>query len=203
MPRRSKIKNIHYYIIAIIFAILLLVLPSSNFQETLQRKISPGESVPLIQPYHAHADFKVFLDGTEVNFSKPHLDVANKYMHLHLRNPDGDKVIHMEGMENVTLGLFFESLNMKFNSTCFIYDEEDFCNKLDKRIRLFVNDNENFQFDFYEPRNLDRTLILYGNETGDKTMELMNNITDYACIYSGRCPEKIPTLPVPEEQLIF
>ena len=95
------------------------------------------------------------------------------------------------------------SLNITFNASCFITELESYCNNLQKRIRFFINGKENFQFDFYEPRNIDRLLITYGNETDEEIMKQMESVTDYACIYSNRCPERVAELPVPESQLIF
>ncbi len=204
--RKNKTKAIYY--IAPVLAIILfaLVFSSFDYQQTLERRTSPGENIPtevVRSPvFHAHADFKVFLDGKEFSFNETHFDVANHYIHFHLRNPDGDKVIHVEGMENITLKIFFDSLNITFNASCFI-ESESYCNTFEKRIRFFVSGKENFQFDFYEPKNIDRILITYGNESDEEIMLQMNNITDYACIYSNRCPERIPELPVPESELIF
>lgn len=194
--------------IVIVLILLIAFISSPTFNETLTRRLPPGENIPLEIPnrpfYHAHADFKIFLDGKEFSFNKSSFDVANRYIHLHLSNPDGDKVIHVEGMENITLSIFFESLGLKFNASCFILDTgESYCNTLEKRIRFFVNNKENFQFDFYEPRNIDRILITYGNENDGEIMKQMENVTDYACIYSNRCPERIAELPVPETGLIF
>lgn len=207
MTRNKKQKfRYWFYLIATtaIIAIAFLFQPI-NFQESIERKISSGENIPIQSPsYHAHADFKVFLDGEEFSFNKTQFDVANRYIHLHLKNPDGDKVIHVEGMENITLGIFFESLGIKFNASCFISDiGESYCNNFDKKVRIFVNGNENYQFDFYEPRNLDRILITYGNLPGGNIMKQMENVTDYACIYSNRCLERIAELPVLESELIF
>lgn len=209
-PIKNKTKYYYFVGIILITFILIFFIQATNFKLNIERRISPGEKFPediqgtRIPIYHAHADFKVFLDGEEFSFNKSPFDEANKYIHLHLQNPDGDKVIHVEGMENITLKVFFESLGMTFNSTCFILDAgESFCNTFDKRIRFFVNGNENFQFDLYELRDMNRILITYGNQSDEEIMHQMESVTDYACIYSGRCPERIAELPVSESELIF
>lgn len=203
-------KRINYYFIAVIIILLVFSIFSLNFQNILERKISPGKitrDIPLVieNPiYHAHVDFKVFLEGNEISFNKLKFNEVSKYAHLHLTNPHGDKVIHIEGTENITIGLFFESLGMKFNSTCFVLDTgEGFCNNFEKRIRFFVNGNENFQFDLYEFRDLDKILITYGDETDREIENQKNSITDYACIFSRKCPERTKELPITESQLIF
>lgn len=203
--KQSRIR--HYIIAILIIIVIMFAVQSIGFKNVLERKSYgiPSQEPTLVRHfYHAHADFKVFIEGKEISFNKSSFDVANQYIHLHLNNPNGDKVIHVEGMENLTLGTFFESLGMKFNASCFVLDTgESYCSTLQKRIRFFVNGNENFQFDFYEPLNLNRILITYGNDGEEEIMQQMANVTDLACIYSNKCPERIAELPVPKEKLIF
>ncbi len=198
----GKKKKFNYYILAVPIAVFLFLVFQFYFLMNNEAAIREVEVFEMPH-YHAHFDFKVVLDGEKVDFNKPEYDVANIYMHLHLRNPDGDKIMHIEGMENVTLNLFFESLGMEFNATCFIIDMQSFCNSFDKSVRFFVNGEENFQFDFYEPRDLDRVLIIYGSYSEDEIKGHVNSVTNFACIYSGKCPERIKELPVPEHELIF
>ena len=204
-PKKSG--NIFY----IIIAILAVIAASYLFQifSYYKQSIIAGDDnghlmMPPGQMYHVHADFKVFLSGKELNFNIQKFDVANPFMHMHLNNPDGNKIIHIEGMPNATLSIFFESLGMKFNSTCFIPDDgTTFCNEGDKRFRMFVNGKENFDFDLYSPQDTDRILITYGKDTDNEIKKQMDSVTDDACLYSRKCPERIPELPSPEGKLAF
>lgn len=203
-PKKSgNIFNVIIAILAIIAASYLLQI-FSYYNQSLIAGDNGHLMTPMGQMYHVHADFKVFLSGKELNFNMQKFDVANPFIHMHLNNPDGDKIIHIEGMSNATLSIFFESMGMKFNSTCFIPDDgTTFCNEGDKRVRMFVNSKENFNFDLYLPQDTDRILITYGNDTDNEIKTQMDSVTDDACIYSRKCPERIPTPPSPEGKLAF
>ena len=205
MVKKVSRNVIGYFFIGVLTIILLWILIQTYLKLSMERRINSGEELIIRQPiYHAHADFKIFLNGREINFTNPKFDVANRYVHFHLRNLEGDKLIHIEGMENTTIGLFLDSLRMKFNSSCFILDDgKSFCNNINHRLRFFVNGKENFQFDFYEFRDLDRILITYGNQTDQEIMQQIQNVTAYACIFSNKCPGRAVELPASGNQLIF
>ena len=193
-----------YYIVAAVVIVVALFYLLESFSIEGDKKTSGTFIQQQKLIYHAHADFKVFLNGKELNFNVEKYDVANPFMHMHLNNPDGDKLIHIEGLANTTISLFFRSLGMKFNATCFILDDvQSFCNQPNKQIKFLVNDKENLEFDYYIPQDSDRILITYGNETAEEITKQMNSVTSGACICSRKCPERIPTLPVPEDQLTF
>ncbi len=141
---------------------------------------------------HIHADFKVYLKGTAMDFSVPkyQTDANNSlspFVHLH----DGDgNVIHVH-YADITLGEFFESLQMKLDSSCFESDtRERYCTNTQKKLKLFVNGVFNSEFDHYKIRDLDRILVTYGNESEAQIQAQIASVTDKACIQSGQCPER-------------
>lgn len=138
------------------------------------------------QGYHVHADFKVFINGVEIDFSSPNYNVKNSRIHLHTDNDFGGNVIHVEG-ESATLGEFFSSLGMKFNSTCFVIDRE-FCNTETKILKFYVNGEQNNEYDNYSPKDMDRMLISYGNDIEEAITNQLNSITKLACTFSNKCP---------------
>ncbi|MDO8634283.1 MAG: hypothetical protein Q7K34_03240 [archaeon] len=142
--------------------------------------------------FHEHADFKVILDGKEIDFALPKYmtteeQILSSFVHLH----DGDgKVLHTHA-KGVTLGVFFESLGMKFSKECFVLDRgEQFCNGNGKTLKLFVNGKLNQEFENYEPQDLDRILVTFGDETEDEIEQQINSVSDNACIQSLKCPER-------------
>jgi len=141
---------------------------------------------------HEHADFKVYLNGEQYNFSQEKYMDANEEIrgeHTDLHDLNGD-AIHKHS-SGVTLEIFFESLKMKFNSTCFVTDNlTSYCNSGDKQIKLYVNGVENHLYEKYLVKDLDRILITYGDENQDKINRQFNSVTDKACIYSEKCPER-------------
>lgn len=136
--------------------------------------------------FHIHVDFKVFISGQEMDFALPQYSERDRRMHLHTQNDFGGSVIHVED-EKTTLGEFFASLSMKFNSTCFITDSE-FCDTETKTLKFYVNDVENNEHENYKPRDLDRMLISYGNESKDEIQKQLSSIIKLACVFSNKCP---------------
>ncbi len=137
--------------------------------------------------YHVHADFKVYLDGSQFDFNKVQFmstpyKPLNEYVHLHDFNPN---VIHFH-KEGVALGEFFESLGMKFDENCFDTNEMQYCNLGEKKLYFFVNGQANQEFGDYIPNDLDKILIFYGQEA--LPQEMFNSVTNEACIYSEKCP---------------
>ena len=137
------------------------------------------------QPYHVHADFLVVINSKELNFSLPEYDVAHPAIHLHLRNYKGGKVLHIESRA-ASLDDFFSSLNMIFTEDCFVAGSE-YCNNETHALRFFVNGVANERFERYLPKDLDRILIIYDNETEAETKLWIDAVSSAACIFSLRC----------------
>ena len=160
----------------------------------------PSKEIGVLGGVHEHADFKLYLNGAAYNFSqekfmseKPGADnksrALSNFVHLH----DGDGEIIHKHASGVTLGFFFKSLKINFNSTCLVFDSgESFCNEGDKKIKLFVNGRPTAEFENYEINDLDRILISYGNEAQgrEQLQAQINSVFDRACIQSGKCPER-------------
>lgn len=145
----------------------------------------------VIGDVHVHADFKVYLNNEAVNFSQDkYMSTANNTLNnfVHLHDGDGE-VIHVH-ISGVTLGEFFSSLGMAFNSTCFTFEEQVFCNEGDKTLKLFVNGQSSSDFQRYLIHDLDRILISYGSGSETSLAQQLNSITDKACIQSLKCPER-------------
>ncbi|MEW6722826.1 MAG: hypothetical protein AB1324_06190 [Candidatus Micrarchaeota archaeon] len=146
--------------------------------------------------YHTHADFKVYMEGQQLNFSQPRFMSTSESalsLFVHLHDLDGDVIHHHK--RNITMADFFETLNMSFNSTCFVTDAGTFCGEGQKKLRMFVRHDggdweENFAMGEYVFEDLDRILITYGSEDMDTLKKQMESVTDKACIQSGECPER-------------
>jgi hypothetical protein len=114
-------------------------------------------------------------------------DTMSNFIHVH--DLDGS-VIHKH-MSGITLDYFFDSLNMSFNSTCFVLDNGTaYCNNKNNTLSFYVNGEQNIQFEQYEFHDLDKLLITYG--TNDETIinRQIASVTNVACIQSGSCPEQ-------------
>lgn len=169
-----------------------------DFKTLIQAEILKApkvEAKPLGEKVHEHADFAVYLNGEKFDFtpSKYQSSETNPLdpdTHLH----DGNAEITHKHRKGITLGYFFETLGMKFDTQCFVTDDgKKYCNEGGKTLKMFVNGKENIQFGNYEFTDLDRILISYGDQTG--VADQITSITDMACLYSEKCPErgKAPT----------
>lgn len=153
-------------------------------------KAPKPEAKPLGEKVHEHADFAVYLNGEKFDFTdaKYQSSETNKLdpdAHLH----DGNGDITHKHRKGITLGYFFDTIGMKFDNQCFVTDDgKQYCNTTDKKLKMFVNGKENTVFGDYEFTDLDRILITYGDEAG--LAGQIASITDLACMYSEKCPER-------------
>lgn len=169
-----------------------------GFKILIQAEIlkAPKPNAPVLGgKVHEHADFAVYLNGEKFDFKKAKYQssVTNPLdpdAHLH----DGNGEITHKHRKGITLGYFFETLGMKFDTQCFVTDDgKKYCSEGSKTLKMFVNGKENTQFGNYEFTDLDRILITYGDQTG--VADQITSIADMACLYSEKCPErgKAPT----------
>lgn len=146
---------------------------------------APKPTVTKTEAYHIHANFKVSLNGTPIDFSQAKYQGANgkdldEFIHLH--NNKGDLIhIHKQG---VTLGEFFTSLKMKLSNGSFADDAGN-----TYTVKMFVNGKENSQFASYVPQDLDKILITNATDAATEQGQIMG-VPDDACIYSLKCPAR-------------
>ncbi|MBI4018772.1 MAG: hypothetical protein HY364_00790 [Candidatus Aenigmarchaeota archaeon] len=181
-------------IVAGFLAIYALSIVTGNAVAEAQTHSLPRIPEPVIEErfYHAHADFKVFIDGNEMDFARKKYDYKDHNIHLHINNPYGGYVMHLEG-GGAELANFFASLGMIFNSTCFATETESYCNTGFSKLRMLVNGKENQDYGSYIPQDLDRILVTYGNQTEEEISSQKNSITSVSCAFSGVCaiPEEL------------
>ncbi len=137
-------------------------------------------STPRIGPVgstHIHQDLKIYLEGKQIDLSQQKYQVKVPYVHV--EGGDGD-VIHVHAT-GVIIGMFFDSLGMKFSKECFNTDEgRIYCNDGEKTLKFIVNGAANEEFDKYLLKDLDKILISYGSENQTEVQAQLNTITDKA-----------------------
>ncbi|MFH1257585.1 MAG: hypothetical protein ABIG96_03960 [Candidatus Micrarchaeota archaeon] len=173
-------------------AIVLFALAAVIIAYVLMNPVSRLKTPGVVGEVHEHADFKAYLLGTAIDFTQEkYQSTDNKtlspFIHLH----DGNGNVLHKHATGATLGLFFKSLNMHFNSTCFIIDDgTPYCNSSQNTLKLYVNGKQNSEFGEYELNDLDKILISYGPSDDASIPSQLSSISDEACIYSETCPEK-------------
>jgi len=150
----------------------------------LPNAAEPKSGLPEQEFYHAHADFKVFINGNEMDFAKEKYEHIDRNIHLHVNNPYGGYLLHLEGRK-APIGAFFSSLGMAFNSTCFSTETKSYCDDGTSALAFFVDGEQNYEYGDYVPQDMDRILITYGS--AEPIKEQMDSVTSVACAFSGRC----------------
>lgn len=132
-----------------------------------------GQKAEEHEEVHIHADIKVYINDKAVDFSAPIYQLKSKFVHV--EDGIGDAVhIHKE---DITVGDFFETLDIKFNETCIIIPiEGTYCNEENKKLSFYVNEIENNKFESYEIRDSDRILTSYGKGNIKKQLESMGSL---------------------------
>ncbi len=180
----------HSHIAGGILLATVLLLAAYNFYKAPEPHVL-GE-------VHEHADFKVFLNGNEFNFSQSkymsgkingsnQTKLLSNFVHLH--DLDGG-VVHKH-INGVTMGMLFKTLSMVFNSTCFATDNgRQYCNGQGGKLSMIVNGKKTSAFGDYQFGDLDRMLISFGNESGQELQAQYASVSDRACIQSLKCPQR-------------
>lgn len=88
---------------------------------------------------HWHADFKVVLNGTRVNFGKDKYMVQSRYVHFE----GGDGTTIHKHATGVTLAYFFKTIGWKLTDDCLVTDTgESYCTGEGRTLRIIVNGTE-------------------------------------------------------------
>lgn len=197
------IRNYLLYLLGL--AILLLIISiwlhsyTSNYHNNNNINLTHNSNehnshTHLEDEFHIHADFLVILNDTILNFSKEKFmsELHNEqHTHVHLHDMNG-KVIHFHE-KNITLEIFFKSLNIHLNESCFIkYNNISYCQDNTNSLQMFVNGEENKKMQNYVAEDLDRILILFGNYSNDEIDTFMSMVSNDSCIYSMICEDRIP-----------
>jgi hypothetical protein len=155
-------------------------------------------------PNHTHADFAVWIDGKQIDFSgnehmsgssdeKVHDHELNQHLHLH----DGNGHVLHRHKPGLTLKEFFLSLSVGMSGSCYSSgvpgSDGQIC--ADTPFRLFVNGKEQpFDDLSYIFEDEDKILITTSPD-GAEVQQEFSKLSDDACLYSKTCPErgKAPT----------
>ncbi len=138
-----------------------------------------GSKIGVLGSQHAHAKFKVYINGREIDFNQQKYFVKSMFMHIENDAEDSGKVLHMHA-ERVPLWIFFESIGIKFSKDCFVTDDgTSYCNNAKNNLRFYVNGRENNEFESYVFKDSDEILISYGNESREQIQNQLDSITKF------------------------
>ena len=154
--KRKKFKKL--------FAIGLVILVISAGISGLvwyfaSKPLAPKSEIIAQSGIHWHPEIKILILGKIQEIpANIGLGITEKPIHTH----DDMGVIHLEfsGLvkkDDLRLGRFFEIWGKKFNQDC-IFDK---CSGTAGRLKMFVNGQENFEFENYAMRDGDKIEIVF------------------------------------------
>lgn len=155
------------------------------------------KNAPLTQdtstPVHIHANLRVAVDGTPIDFSQDkyqkNADGKELSEDVHFHDGNGD-VLHVH-KGGVTLGDFLKSVGMGLSQDCVTLDASTTkCATGADKVKFLVNGQENTDYGSYVLKDLDRMLIYAGPGDEPSVQKQVKAVADTACIYSETCPER-------------
>lgn len=175
---KPKLENKKYLGLTIIAAIIIVSLFAVyQFSDSFDSETRP-EGVGEIGSEHVHTKVSVILDWQWLSLEASEYSRyanANDYIFMQPREPYNLVHRHATG---ATLGLFFDSLGMKYSGDCFTlteggfnpdtdepFERTEFCTDGDNILKLYVNGKLNEVNENYIIQDNDSVLIVYDNST--------------------------------------
>ena len=119
---------------------------------------------------HIHADFKIFINGNPINFADGRYYMKSSIMHLdsNQNKDDASGVIHMHAT-GVPFWYFLRSVGINLEKECItLENQQKLCNNGDKKLRFFINGKKHLEIENYVFNDLDKILIIYGNDSEEQ-----------------------------------
>ncbi|MBP9850890.1 MAG: hypothetical protein KBC47_04320 [Candidatus Peribacteraceae bacterium] len=150
-------------------------------------------------PNHTHADFAVWIEGKQIEFSteqfmsgsasdEEHAGALSTYLHLH----DGNGHVLHRHKPDLTLTEFFGSLpGIRYHGSDFIFMDCLSCRHSSGKftVKLYVNGEEEPLGSQYVFKDEDQLLITDASDPTELRKEIRMT-SDDACMYSRTCPER-------------
>lgn len=108
---------------------------------------------------HWHAALAIIIKGNEQEIPTD-IGIGAVHKPIHTHDATGEIHMEMQGLvtkQDILLGEFFKIWGKQFNSNC-IFDS---CNGSDGTVKLFINGNENIEFENYQMKDKDKIEIKY------------------------------------------
>ncbi len=146
MIKRSMYAAVPIVIIAIAVAFVSSLPPATDSS-------TPANPEIPRTPIHWHPTLEIIINGQQQTIPA-NLGLVGVHQPIHTHDSTG--VLHYENdrptFENMRLGYFFEKVwRRPFNSTCIF----NYCNGDSGSVKMFVNGQENFEFENYIPKDKD------------------------------------------------
>jgi hypothetical protein len=141
---------------------------------------------------HVHSDFAMYINGSKVDLTDEKYQSTTydpKHLSFHLHD-EVDNMLHRHA-NGITLGDFMSSIGFTLTDECITTDlGEEYCAGEDEILKLYVNGEVQESVAEYITQEEDQILLYFGDGDSGIITQLIENVTDEACIYSGNCPER-------------
>ncbi|MBI4145461.1 hypothetical protein HY493_04640 [Candidatus Woesearchaeota archaeon] len=133
---------------------------------------------------HEHADFLVFVNGKQIDFTRPeHQEVHGL---VHLEDPEiAPYVIHKHAT-GITYGMFFTTLDIDVGD-CLTVNSKEFCDSNGRLVKYYLNGKLTPDLANAEISDVDKVLVSYGAESVSEVQQQLTSIGDNACKQSKKC----------------
>lgn len=173
--KKAQYRQYSYYAISII---ALVGLAGAAYVFMPQGAILSGSGDSDLGPAgsaHTHADFKVIVNGEQIDFAKrEYMVVSNK---VHIEGMNGN-VVHGHATGS-NFKFFMNSLGFDYNATYLKTPDQEYYEN-GKQVQMFVNTGGDWRE--IEPKAFrfesgDRILLTYGNYTEEEISSFQSSVT--------------------------
>ena len=126
-----------------------------------------GEASFIFGSAHEHASISIKIFNDTFDMVPERFQLQSPFIHLEASN---GYVIHRHS-EYVTLGYFFDTLNLGVTQDCFTFDRKEFCSNEEYTLKFYINEKQVDDIRDYLIWEGDLILISYGSENQDEVSE--------------------------------
>jgi len=158
MRRRTLKRSLRWGSIALALLAVLAGIGGGAWYVSSRPPIVEAEVVSR-SGLHRHSNLRIFIKG-KVRDIPANVGIGAVHRPVHTHDPDG--VIHLEfdglvTLDDLRLREFFASWGERFDRNCIF----EYCNGPDGTVKMFVNGEENQEFERYVMRDGDKIEITY------------------------------------------
>ncbi|MBP0133468.1 MAG: protein-disulfide isomerase [Nitrosarchaeum sp.] len=179
--KRSNQKRRNLLVTIAVFSVIISIVGYAVLEFVNMNSAAPGSPVNagVLGSEHSHTAMLVKVFGDTFDFSLPAYQIKTSWIHFEA----GDGTTIHKHATGVTLEYLFDSLKLKLDDQCFIFqDGRQFCTTDDYTLKFYINGEKVNDIRNYEPMDKDRILIAYGGETPEEIQDLLLEVANQKLI---------------------
>ncbi|MBA0908802.1 MAG: protein-disulfide isomerase [Nitrosarchaeum sp.] len=179
--KRSNEKRRNLLVTIAVFSVIISIVGYAVLEFVNMNSAAPGSPVNagVLGSEHSHTAMLVKVFGDTFDFSLPAYQIKTSWIHFEA----GDGTTIHKHAAGVTLEYLFDSLKLKLDDQCFIFqDGRQFCTTDDYTLKFYINGEKVNDIRNYEPMDKDRILIAYGGETPEEIQDLLLEVANQKLI---------------------